>query len=892
MTVWNQLCSWLKATMRRSRMEEEMDAELRFHIESYAEDLVRNGAARQEAMRRARLEFGGIDRTKEECREARGINFLDPLLQDLRHSFRMLRKNRGFTGIAVLTLALGIGANTAIFSVVNSFALRPLPVREASRLVVVAQQLPDSGFLGSLSYLDLLDYRANSDAFSEMAGFSMDFAGLSIGASARRVAVGYVTENYFSMLGVQPTVGHLILPTQGDHLGADPIIVLGYAFWQRELGGASDIVGKNVKLNGRRFTVIGVADKSFRGTVSILEPDAYVPLSMVSIAPGLENLWTKRDARALQVLAYPRPNVSLEQAEASLNVVAAQLDKEYPATNHAVKMRVLYERLARPTPSVANHLPLVLSSFLMLAGLVLLVACVNVANLILVRATLRRKEISVRTALGAAPLRIARQLVTESVVLALLGGAVGTLFGYAASRLLAAVHLPGDLPVHFDFALDWRVFTFAFLVALATGVLTGLTPIFRALKTNLSDTLQERGRSLSGGTERRHIRNVLVIAQVCLSFVLLIAAGLFVRSLSRAENLYLGFDPQNVLNLSMDPSQLGYDETRTKSFYEDLENRVRVLPGVESATLALSVPLGNSNQGAKVYREPTVPTEEVLQAFYNVVDPAYFQTMKIGLARGRTFTLSDNEAAPRVAVVNEAVASRLWPGEDPIGKQFSFKGAQGPYVQVIGVTRNGKYVFIGEDRQNFFYLPASQNFTSAKILQIRTRQPPEAIRKNVEQQIHALEADLPVYDVETMEHSLGGGNGFFLIRMGALFALILGLLGLILAIVGVYGIVSYAASQRTHEIGIRMALGAEPRAILRMILRSGVFLLLFGVSIGCVLALAVGWTMRSLLFGIHPADPLTFAAVGFLLGSSAILACYIPARRAMRVDPVIALRYE
>lgn len=892
MTVWNQLCSWLKATVRHSRMEDEMDAELRFHIESYADDLVRSGMARQEAMRRARLEFGGIDRAKEECREARGVNFIDPLLQDLRHSFRMLSKNPGFTCIAVLTLALGIGANTAIFSVVNSLALRPLPVRDPSRLVVLAQQMPDSSFLGFLSYLDLLDYRAHSDAFSEMAGFSIDFAGLSTGASARRIAVGYVTGNYFSMLGVQPAVGRLIVPTEGQHVGADPIIVLGHAFWQREFGGNPDIVGKNVKLNGRRFTVIGVADKNFRGTVSILDLDAYVPLSMVSIAPGLENLWTKRDARALQVLAYPRPNVSLEQAEASLNVVAAQLEKEYPATNHAVKMRVLYERLARPTPSVANHLPLVLSSFLMLAGLVLLVACVNVANLILVRATLRQKEISVRTALGAAPLRIACQLVTESVVLALLGGVVGTLFGIGASRLLAAVRLPGDLPVHFDFALDWRVFTFAFLVALVTGVSTGLTPVFRALKANLSDTLREGGRSLSGGTERHHIRNVLVVAQVCLSFVLLITAGLFVRSLSRAENLNLGFDPHNVLNLGMDPGQLGYAETRTNSFYEDLENRVRALPGLESATLALNVPLGSSNQGAKVYREPTVPTEEVLQAFYNVVDPAYFQTMKIALTQGRTFTLGDNEAAPRVAVVNEALASHLWPGEDPIGKQFSFKGAQGPYVQVVGVTGTGKYVFIGEDGQNFFYVPASQNFTSAKILQIRTSLPPEAIRKNVEQQIHALEADLPVYDVETMEHSLGGSNGFFLIRMGALFALILGLLGLILAIVGVYGVVSYAASQRTHEIGIRMALGGEPRAIRRMILRSGVFLLLFGVSIGCVVALAVGWTMRSLLFGIHPADPPTFAAVGFLLGSAVILACYIPARRAMRVDPLVALRYE
>jgi len=342
----------------------------------------------------------------------------------------------------------------------------------------------------------------------------------------------------------------------------------------------------------------------------------------------------------------------------------------------------------------------------------------------------------------------------------------------------------------------------------------------------------------------------------------------------------------------MDPSQSSYDMTRTKSFYKDLEDRVRALPGIESTSLALSIPLSDSNQGTKIYRDTSSRPEELLQAFYNAMEPTYFQTMRIPLARGRTFTLADDEATPRVAIVNETVASRLWPSEDPIGKQFSFKGPQGPYVEVVGVTRNGKYVFIGEDPQNFFYVPASQNFTSARTLQIRTSVLPVAMRRNVEQQIHALDPDLPIYAVQTMEHSLGGANGFFLIRMGALFALILGLLGLTLAIVGVYGVVSYAASQRTHEIGIRMALGAEPRAILRMTLGSGVFLLLVGVSIGCVLAIAVGWIMKSLLFGIHPADPLTLATVGFLLGSTAILACYIPARRAMRVDPMVALRYE
>jgi len=446
--LWSRLRSWMRGTLKRSRLESEMDAELHFHIETFVEDLVRGGMSRQEAMRRARLEFGGIDRTKEECREARGVSLLDSLLQDLRQTFRMLRKNPGFTFIVVLTLALGIGANTAIFSVVNSFALRPLPVKDPSRLVVVAQQFQGGSFLGGLSYPDLLDYRAKSDAFEEMAGFNLDFAGLSTGASPRRIAIAYVTGNYFSMLGVQPAVGRLILPTEGQHLGADPVIVLGYALWQREFGGAPDMVGKNVKLNGRRFTVIGVADKNFRGTVSILELDAYVPLSMMSTATPSENLWTKRDARTLLVLAYPKPNVSLGQAEASLNVAAAQLEKEYPTTNHAVNLQVIRERLARPTPSVSPHLPLVLSLFLMLAGLVLLVACVNVANLVLVRATLRQKEIAVRTSLGATPLRIARLLVTESVVLALLGGVVGTFFGFAASRLLGSIRLPGDLPAN------------------------------------------------------------------------------------------------------------------------------------------------------------------------------------------------------------------------------------------------------------------------------------------------------------------------------------------------------------------------------------------------------------------------------------------------------------
>jgi putative ABC transport system permease protein len=555
---------------------------------------------------------------------------------------------------------------------------------------------------------------------------------------------------------------------------------------------------------------------------------------------------------------------------------------------------VVPENLARPEANAANQNPIVAALFLGLTSLVLLVACVNVANLLLVRATLRQKEIAVRAALGAGQGRLMRQLLTESVLLALAGGAAGALLGLWVSRLLETVRLPGDLPFRFDFGFDWRVFGFITLIAGAVGVIVGLIPAFRASRTNLNDTLREGGRALSAGAGRHRIRNVLVVAQVAVSLLLLVAAGLFVRSLGNAQSVDLGFDPRGVVNVSTNPDLQGYTEERARSFYRTLLERARALPGVESASLAHSSPMGYYNLGEYLNIEGQEVASDARRpvAGYNLISIGYLKTMRIPLLRGRDFTAEDNPASRPVAIVNEYMARKFWPDQDPIGKRFSMSGAQGPFIEIVGVTKNGKYQWIFQDVESYFFLPIEQKFNALQVLQARTSVPPSSLVMALQKEIRALDPSLPVYDVMTMEEGLNGGNGFFLIRMGALIAGVLGMLGLALAIVGVYGVVSYAASQRTHEIGVRLALGAQRGDILKLVVGQGLLLVSIGVVIGLGLAFALSRFMANLLFGLSTQDPLTFGGVAALLGLIALVACLIPAQRATRVDPVIALRYE
>jgi putative ABC transport system permease protein len=812
------------------------------------------------------------------------------MLNDLRYAIRMLLKNPGFTIMAVLTLALGIGVNTAMFSVVNGL-LRPLPVAEPEQIVVLAAQVKgDSfGFDHYLSYPSFLDLQKQADTFSDLFAYQVDLGGLSADGKANQFLFSYVSGNYFSALGIKPTVGRFFLPDQREKRGVDSVLVLGYSYWQKRFGGDPGVVGKQVLVDGNPVTVVGVVPQKFRGMYLLTEMDGYVPLSIMTT----DEIRADRGQRGLTVLGRLKADVTLAQAQASVKVITDRLAHQYPATDKGITVRVIPERLARPVPEAADVIPLTAGLFLILAALVLLLACMNVVNILLVRATVREHEMAIRTAVGCGRGRLICQLLTESALLVSLGGTAGVILGNWVSALISSVHLETNLPVLLDFSFDWRVFTYALVAAFCTAIAVGVWPALHGSRANVKVMLHEGGWSNSGGRGRHRVRSVLVGVQVAGSVMLLIMAGLFARSLWKAQWMYLGFDPDHLLNVMLDPHLVGYDEPRTKSFYRELETRVRALPGVQSLSLAYSVPMGYSNDATTLYVQgralsPGQPPPLVL---YNRVGTNYFETMRIPLLHGRAFRESDNETAPLVAVVNQTMARQFWPSQDPIGKHFTLRSASGSFVEVVGEAQDGRYLTIFGDPMPYFFVPFAQNFTSMRILQIRSSVRPESLMTPVEREIRALDPGMPISDLRTMRQSLSGVNGFMIFWLGASLAGAMGIVGLTLAVVGVYGVVSFAASQRTREIGIRMALGANRRDALILVARQGMWLVMTGVLAGMAGALAIAHVTANLLF-VNATDPLTFAAASLFLGSVALLACYIPARRATKVDPMVALRYE
>ncbi|HEX9759639.1 MAG TPA: ABC transporter permease [Candidatus Acidoferrales bacterium] len=822
---------------------------------------------------------------------------METLRQDIAYGIRMLIKSPALTVIAVLTLALGIGANTAIFSVVNTFLLQPLPVPGGEDIVVLAVTHETNPTPHGISLLDWREYRAQETPFTDIAGYQLGFVGLADQGRADRVAVTYVTGNYFSLLKLEPAQGRLFRPGEGEQPGGELTVVLSYAYWQRRFGGDPDVVGSAVRINGRGATIIGVSPQGFHGAYFIASTQIFMPISATAAGfdPDDAALWTNRNSHTMKGLARLKPGATRAEAQSAMNVIVERMARQYAETDKGLAMQVLPERLARPEAQSGSQVPVVAAIFMGLAGLVLLVACVNVANLLLARASTRQKEFAVRVALGAGRIRLVRQLLTESVILALAGGAAGALMGWWTKNLLASIRLPGDMPLHFAFDFDWRVFGVVAAFALGAGIIAGVAPALRAARADVQDALREGGRALAGGAGHHRVRNTLVVAQVAGSLVLLVAAGLFVRSLMMVERMDLGFNPEGVLNLSIDPAQQGYDEARARAFFRDLKEGVRALPGVAAASLAYSVPMGYYSTGDSIRREghASAPGETLPSAGFNIVGHSYFETMRVPLLRGRGFTNEDTADSRRVAVVNTRFAEQFWPGEDPIGKRFQM-GSDQRWVEVVGLTTTGKYQWSMEDPRAYFFVPREQYYRSVAALHVRAAEgvAPESLTASVREQIHALDADLPIYDVSTMQRALYGGNGFFLHQMGAAFAGALGLLGLALAVVGVYGVVSYAVSQRTHEIGIRMALGAQHVDILKMILRQGLVLVLIGLGLGVAAAFGAAQLLSNLLYGVAPSDPATFAAVSALLISVALVACWVPARRATRVDPMIALRYE
>jgi predicted permease len=818
------------------------------------------------------------------------------LLQDIRYGWRMLCKTPALTVVVAVTLALGIGANALIFSFVNGFLLRPMPVPHPEQIAVLAaNQKGDSPLLYSFSYPEFVDFRKQADSFAALVGYSLAQPGLSADGHVDQVLASFVTGNYFSVLGVKPALGRLILGSEENQPGEQPVVVLGYSYWQKRFGGNPGVIGKQVRVNGKQATIIGVGPKQFQGAISVVDMDMYMPWgSAAAFDQVSSNPATDRNTRVVRVMARLKPGVSFSTAQASINVIAARLAKQYPATDANVTVHVYREQLARPAPLANNLIAVIASFFLILGILLLLLACMNVANVLLARATVRQREMGLRAALGAGRSRLIRQMLTETILLGLMGGVLGVILGEWASPRDAFGLASTSLPVRIDYSFDWHVFAYSFAVALFTGIFVGLWPALRASRTDLNRILQEGGRSDSAGAGRNRLRSALVVAQVAGSLMLLIIAGLFVRSLRHAESMYLGFDPDHVLSVRMDPHQIGYDQARATEFYRQLEARAQALPGVQSVSLAYGSPLtGNVNAGTVALEGQTAPSgQQPPSVFFDNVTPAFFETLRVPLLRGRAFTESDNQSAPPVVIVNQTMAEKYWPHQDPIGKHFSLKIFTEPAktMQVVGVSGNGKYVFISEDPTPFFYVPLAQNYTSLRALEVRSSVAPEGLLTPLQAEIHKLAPDLPITEAKTMKQAVG--DELLEYRLGAGVAAAMGAIGLLLAVIGIYGIVSFSTEQRTREIGIRMALGGSARDVMRLILQQGVGMVGVGLGVGLLAALGITRVMSRLLVGVSPNDPLTYGAVALLLAAIALLACWIPARRATRVDPGVALRYE
>ncbi len=817
--------------------------------------------------------------------------------QDLRYAFRGFGKSPWFASLAVVTLALGIAVNTSIFSIINGFLMRPIAVPHPEQLTVLSLQQAGDKSLQSFSYPDYLDLRDQSTSFSDIIAYRLTLAGLTADNRGDHCIATRVTGNYFSVLGVQPALGRLILPTEGQTPRADPILVLGYSYWQKRFAGDKNVIGKQVEANGHPLTIVGVAPKEFHGTYSIVDSDLYVPLS-ASIGTKdekqVENTWTHRSERSLSLMARLKPGTNLKNAQTSLNVVVQRLAEQHPDTDKGIAIRAFPEQLARPEPDPDNTLPSVAVAFMALAALVLLVACFNVTNVLLVRATARQREMAIRAALGAGRVRLARQYLTESLLLAFLGAGGGMLLGYWAMRFLSSIPLGTDLPLQLKFLPDVRVYFFALGAALIAGAIVGVFPALRVARHDVSSVLHDGGRGSSGGLRRQFLRGSLVVAQVAGSLVLLIVAGLFIRSLGKAQNIYLGFESSHVLDFSLDVQQIGYQESQGRALYRELESRLRALPGVVSVAQAFSVPMGvmSSFDSLNIERHPVEPGQQPPSVQCNMVTAGYFDTLHIPVRHGRAFTESDEEKTLAVAVINQTMAKKFWPDEEPLGKRFSTKGPSGPFIEVVGVVQDGKYKGVVEVPQPHFYLPLSQAYVPLRTFHIRTSVPPESLSTQVQSQVRELAPSLAISEMQTLDQALQGLNGFLFFRLGAQLTGTMGLLGLILAVVGVYSVASYAAVQRTREIGIRMAIGATPGDILKMVLRQGLGTVGIGLLAGLAAAFAGTRLLADLFYGVTPNDPVTYAAVAALLLAVVLLACWIPARRATRVSPVIALRFE
>src|SRR5262245_522877 len=807
------------------------------------------------------------------------------LLQDLRYGARMLINNPALTLIAGITLALGIGANSTIFSFINGLVLRPIPgVKEPERLVAVYTSDYSSGIYGRSSYLDYTDFRDQADGFSDLAAYRNTTLTLTGNDDAERINGVLVTGNYFDTLGVEARVGRT-LRADDTIAGAPPVAVISHGFWQRRFGGDQGIVGRTITLDRREVTIVGVTEKSFRGLRLDGPPELWIPM-MAQTMGGRRN-------RGLGITGRLQPGVTLEQAQSQIRVIAAQLARAYPETNLGTlaapnEPRPMTVRQESRIPAQGQkNVWTVFGLLLAVVCLVLLIACANVANLLLARASARRREIAVRLAIGATRGRLVRQLLTESILLALLGGGGGLLLAIWGSGLLPALFSPAEAG-GLDLSFDWRVFVFTLAVSLLTGVLFGLAPALDSSRTDLVTTLKD---GLSARRQKRvPLRQALVVTQVALSLTLLIGAGLFMQSLNRALKFDPGFETHNLLVTSLATRGSTMSKEQGQAFYNQAMERIGSLPGVRATSLASIVPIGGGGQRRGVEIEGYEPRpNEDLELNYNVVGLNYFNTMGIPLSQGRDFAVTDTERSPGVVIVNEELSGRYFPVQNPIGKRLRF-GNNSPYREIIGVARSAKYRQMREAPLPFIYIPLGQEYVADLSLLAHTDGDPVDLAPAVRSEIRRLNSEVPVFAVKTMEEQIGAtlaNERMIAILLGAFAGI-----ALLLAVVGIYSVVSYAVTQRTREIGVRMALGATGTEVVQMVIGQGMKLVAIGVAFGLAMSISLTRLAESLLFEMSAIDPITYSAIALLLLAVAAVACYLPARRAARVDPMMALRCD
>src|SRR5215472_4588387 len=889
MSLLRNIGSGLRSLFRKEQVDRELDEELRAYVEMAADEKMKQGMSRQAAFRAVRLERGSLGGTKEIVRSGGWEFVVDTLWRDLLFAVRMLRRNPGSTAAVVIALALGIGLNATVFSFVNALLLRPpTGVKAPEQLREVWIHNPrDSGAQGylPLTYPDYFYYRDHNQSFEGLLAYDGDphLVIWNRSGEGQTVLGQLVSGNFFSLLGVNAVLGRTISADDDHPENPQPVIVLGYGFWRRHLSSDSTILGKTLMLNGVNYSVIGVAPPGFTGLLVGFEPDFWAPTTMVEQITRDKGRLSNWHGHWLIAIGRLKPEASTARARAEVSVLEHQIEKDHPDLERNLDATVFPATLI-PAPYriyVSAFTGLLMAVF----GFVLLIACANVASFLLARATGRTREMAVRSALGAGRGRLIQQMLVESTLLSSLAGLLGLILAYCTAPLLLALK-PASLPITLSLPIDWRVLVFTVIVSMICGVAFGLTPALRSAKVQLASNLKDETQP--AGFRKSRLRSLLMAGEVATCTVLLVCATLCVRSLRNASSINPGFNTQHVIAATLDPGSLGYSDAQVRNFYEQLSEHVRALPGVTAVSFTNHLPLGPAREHTLVTDAMRLGDKKDWQPIDRLrVSPGYFQTMGIPLLRGRDFNSSETEAGASVAIVNETLAQRLWKNQDPLGRRMNFIYEEKGAAEVIGVVPTGKYRTLGEDSVPVVFLP---QIGARRTLVARTSGDPATLLGSVRREIHSVDPNIAPTDLETMQQYMS--LPLFPARTLGLLLGVSGLLALVLTTIGLFGVISYIVSQRTHEIGVRVALGARRSDILNLVVRHGLFLTVVGLVVGLGMAFGAAQLVSSLLYGVTPTDPTTFIAVATVLCVVTVLACYLPARRAMRVDPMIALRYE